>query len=563
MSGEDFHTQLRRIREQFGSSSRSPGDTQRQQVAVTPSVDKQHNSAKSSGHISQHQAVVSQQALISADESKRLSNTGAVRRVKALIKDHRYLDAGELVVSAQISSDALTSEFYRTHFNGQTSLRTLLPALKSNDKAVLTNLERSHNAREMEQDIKNRQRVQQASRDFDKRAVEAAHVPIPAPVPKEDSAALVQLDKVLNQNDLWLGYSPIKGWVLFDRKHPEYKKYGNRPFVLLHDGSIDRLSQEEFSKGPQGPWALCFWRNHLDSTTKQFAESAAVLLPKVLHYVQEAELSAQQRVKSAVDQDEILTTRHLNSAADLEFQKKRVAERRAHFSADLPDRVRTLSDLAKQILVGATRPEPAWSRGIAAAHHLHENGIDHLWHLTDARNLESIRCKSGLLSWAGILALGIADAHPLANDLSRTYDVQLGREQYVRLSFIPNSYYFHRVLKELGWRNLVWLRFSLQALTLGDVFYSLGNAASGSVALQDKLPSIGINWEMVKPFAGSHTDERGPTKYEQRYLKDGEDPVLFERTEKAWNSEILIKYFLPLEFCNGVFDCRNGGRIQF
>lgn len=556
MSGEDFHTQLRRIREQLGSTSRSPGDTQRQQVAITSSVDKQHNSAKSNEHIIQHQVAVLPQASIRTDEPKhRLSNTVAARYVKNLILANRYLDAGEFVASTQVSSFSLTKEF-----NGWPSANTLIADLKSNDKPTLAELEQSHHIKVMGE---SRPRTHQEARGIEEHATEAAHVTIPAPVPKEDSAALVQLDKVLNQNDLWLGYSPIKGWALLDRKHPAEHKYGNRHFVLLHDGSIDRLSQEEFSKGPQGPWALVFWKNHLDSATKQFAGSAAELLQKVLRYVQEAESSAQQRVKSAVDQDEILTTRHLNSAADLEFQKKRAAERRAHFSADLPDHVRTLSDLAKQILVGTTRSEPAWSLGIAAAKHLHENGIDHLWHLTDARNLESIRCKSGLLSWAGILALGIADAHPLANDLSRTYDVQLGREQYVRLSFIPNSYYFHRVLKELGWRNLVWLRFSLQALTLGDVFYSLGNAASGSVALQDNLPSMGMNWEMVKPFAGSHTDERGPTKYDQRYLKDGEDPVLFERTEKAWNSEILIKYFLPLEFCNGVFDCRNGERIQF
>lgn len=553
MSGEDFHTQLRRIWEQLGSSSRSPGDTQRQQVAITSSVDKQHNSAKSNEHIIQHQVAVLPQASIRTDEPKhRLSNTVAARYVKNLILANRYLDAGEFVASTQVSSFSLTKEF-----NGWPSANTLIADLKSNDKPILAELEQSHHIKVMGE---SRPRTQQEARGIEERATEAAHAPIPAPVPKEDSAALVQLDKVLNQNDLWLGYSPIKGWVLFDRKHPEYKKYGNRPFVLLHDGSIDRLSQEEFSKGPQGPWALCFWRNHLDSTTKQFAGSAAVLLPKVLHYVQEAELSAQQRVKSAVDQDEILTTRHLNIAADREFQKKRVAERRAHFSADLPDRVRTLSDLAKQILVGATGPEPAWSLGIAAAEHLHENGIDHLWHLTDARNLESIRCKSGLLSWAGISALGIADAHPLANDRSRAYDVQLDREQYVRLSFIPNSWFFHRVR---GLRQLVWLRFSLKVLTLGDVFYSLGNAASGSVALQDKLPSIGINWELVKPFSGPHTNERGPTKYERQYSNNVEDPLLFERTKKALNSEILIKYFLPLEFCNGVFDCRNGERIQF
>lgn len=391
------------------------------------------------------------------------------------------------------------------------------------------------------------------------------HIPDPRALPKEDSAALADLEGILKQHDFWLGYSSVKGWALLDRKHPQYNDW-NRPFVLLRDGSIDRLSREEFSKEPNGPWALGYWRR-LDSVTKQLAGPASALLPELLRYVREVERTAKPRAKHIVDNNEDLATRigdppfseALYYTSGLEFQEKWAAARREHYATALPGRVRWLSRWAQQIQGGATGLEPTWARGTAAARHLHENGIDHLWHFTDVRNLDLIRREGGLLSWAGLSVLGINNAHLMADDFSRSCDARLGRERYVRLSFIPNSWFFHRVRRQ---SPLVWLRFSAQALALGEIAYSLGNAASGFVALQQDLPSMGINWEMVMPFSGPHTNDKGPTIYRRLFPEQVGDPILFRQISNAWNSEVLIKHFLPLEFCNGAFDSRTGERIQ-
>ncbi len=390
------------------------------------------------------------------------------------------------------------------------------------------------------------------------------HEPVAAP-PEEDSAALVELEKILKQRNFWLGYSPVKGWALLDRKHPEYRAY-NRPFVLLRDGSIDRLSREEFSNEPQGPWSLEFWKC-LDSATKQLAGPASELLPEVRRYVQAAKLSAQLRTKQDIDRNEDLSTRigdppfseALYFGTGLAFQEKWAEARSEHYAAVLPGRVCWLSDWAKRIQGGTARLEPTLNRGMAAVDHLHENGIDYLWHFTDIRNLELIRREGGLISWAGLSSLGITDAHSVADDVSRSCDVRLGRERYVRLSFIPNSWFFHRVRQQ---SPLVWLRFSVQALTLGEVSYSLGNAASGFIALQEDLPSMRMNWERVKSFSGTHTDNKGPTIYRRLFPEHVGDPILFKQISNLWNSEVLIKHFLPLAFCNGVFDSRTGESIQ-
>jgi len=419
---------------------------------------------------------------------------------------------------------------------------------------------------------------------------------------QDDLSELAKLEDLLKRHDdLWLGFSPVKGWVLLDRKHPEYNDW-NRPFILLRDGSIDRLSREEFRNEPKGPWSLHFWKR-LDSATKTLAGSVAVLLPEIRSYIQEAEQAAQLRAKEleqaaqlrvkelerleelrikesewaaqlsaehAIDRNEDLATRiddeplfspEVYSFADLEIQEKSATAKKEHYAAALPARVRWLSCWAKRIQDGTPALEPAWSRGIAAADHLDENGIHHLWHFTDIRNLDRIHHEGGLLSYSGLSAFGVC-AHFVANDYSRSCDLRLGRERYVRLSFINNSWFFQRVYKQIHQSGLVWLRFSLQSLALGEVTYSLGNAASGS-RLQNDLPYAGINWEGVRPFSGLHVDNKGEIIYPELHSYEIGDDVLFRQISKMWNSEILIKHFLPLEFCSGAFDCRTGKIIQF
>lgn len=379
--------------------------------------------------------------------------------------------------------------------------------------------------------------------------------------PEEDPADIAELEGLLKKYDFWLGYSPLKGWALLDRKHREYSDW-SRPFILLGDGSIDRLSRAEFSSEPKGPWRLDYWKK-LEGATRRAAGLASDLLPEIRRYVEEAEQVAKHKAKIVADRNEDYATRigeppldeALYSACGLDFHEKWTAARKAHYADALPRRTEWLRTQAKKINAGTSGPEPAWSRGIAAERHLSENGINHLWHFTDLRNLALICRAGGLYSWAGLDALGISDAYMLADDFSRNCDARLGRERYVRLSFIPNSWFFHRV----RWRQqAVWLRFSMKALTLGEVSYSRGNAASGFVALQDDLRLMAVDWNMVTSFSAPHSSDRGPTYYPRLYQDQVGDPMLFRQISNAWNSEVLIKHYLPLDFCTGVFDCRTG-----
>ena len=238
-----------------------------------------------------------------------------------------------------------------------------------------------------------------------------------------------------------------------------------------------------------------------------------------------------------------------------DFHDKVATIRREYYGNALPRRIQWLQEWANRIVGGAPGRDPAWSRGNAAATYLRENGLEHLWHFTDVRNLEGIRREGGLLSWFGAHVRGLTEIHMVANDLSRSCDERFGREQFVRLIFIPNSYFFHRVKNG---STLIWLRFSFQALMLGEVFYSLGNAASSAASPHQDLCSMAVDWNVVKPFEGPHSSQKGPTHYPVRYQHDGDDAALFKRLEDSWNSEVLIKHFLPIVFCTGAFDARTG-----
>jgi hypothetical protein len=248
----------------------------------------------------------------------------------------------------------------------------------------------------------------------------------------------------------------------------------------------------------------------------------------------------------------------INAELEAEDLATRIHNPLFNYADALPARIRWLNKCSERIKSGENGLEPAWSRGKAVSDYLSDQGIDHLWHFTDIRNLESIHRERGLLSWAGVSARGITNAYMVANDISRSCDKRLGREHFVRLSFIPNSWFFHRVRREI---QLVWMRFSMQALSLGEVFYSFGNAASDHVSLQDDLCSMDLNWQVIRSFAGFHTDKKGPTQYPFRYMNQEEDPMIFKNESDSWNSEVLIKHFLPIDFCTGIFDCNTGKRL--
>ena len=291
-----------------------------------------------------------------------------------------------------------------------------------------------------------------------------------------------------------------------------------------------------------------------------------------INAAREAEILAERRrlleVKliEAAEKNEELSTRINTPEYPLcldyecnEDLERYAAAKREYYAGALPSRIQWLNKWSKKIQDGTAGLEPAWSRGKVAADYLLDKGIFHLWHFTDLRNLEGIQREQGLLSWAGVSARGIAGVFMVADDVSRRCDERLGREYYVRLSFIPNSWFFHRVRSKA---RLVWMRFSLQALRLGEVFYSFGNAASSCASLQDDLRSLDINWRAVKLFGDlEYTDTKGPTRYPSRYRDQVDDPAVFNHERNSWNSEVLIKHFLPIDFCTAIYDSNSGKRL--
>jgi hypothetical protein len=142
----------------------------------------------------------------------------------------------------------------------------------------------------------------------------------------------------------------------------------------------------------------------------------------------------------------------------------------------------------------------------------------------------------------------------LSNALSRELDQQLGREQYVRLSFIPNSYFFHAIKSP----RVVWLRFSLQLLEIEGVRFTKGNGASPSARVHDNLFELSFDWETMRRFRGDYSDQMGPVDYPRNYQSDAPN---FLEEKNTWNSEILVPRSLSTSFCDGVYDALSGVRI--
>lgn len=189
--------------------------------------------------------------------------------------------------------------------------------------------------------------------------------------------------------------------------------------------------------------------------------------------------------------------------------------------------------------------------------HLTENGIHHLWHFTAIDNLQMIANSGYLYGWSknpnpnGVVLL--------SDELSRELDQRFQRAHFVRLSYIPNSWYFHRVRAS---KKLVWLKFSLQLLASEVTKFSKGNAASGSVQLFDDLLGIGIDWAVLNEFQGIYNDAVGPRKYPSSYPIAGEVPRVFGTRRDMWNSEVLVESRLPLSYCEGVYDAQSGAKIN-
>lgn len=234
--------------------------------------------------------------------------------------------------------------------------------------------------------------------------------------------------------------------------------------------------------------------------------------------------------------------------------------RTCHNKKVLMPRIDWLSEWGLRIMQGEVGLEPNWTDGQDAAAFLQEKGISSLWHFTERANLQSIFDWNGILSYEGVEAYIGQRVVFLSNEESYRRDRSLGRLSYVRLSYVPNSYFFQRVLKH-SMADLVWFRFSPLLLSLGEVAYSEGNAASAYSDLRPSPLGLYIDWRELVRFGGIEGDERPPLIYPNTFNRFPEDREVEKQLSRSLNSEVLIKHFLPLEFCTGIWDARRGAPI--
>lgn len=249
-------------------------------------------------------------------------------------------------------------------------------------------------------------------------------------------------------------------------------------------------------------------------------------------------------------------------ASALEYIEKSEAARLQHYRKSLPTRIEWLKSWALKISQGEIGLDPMWSNGQAAATYLKAQNIAHLWHFTDIRNLPHIFYSGGLLSYLALEALVSENVQVWlsSNDESIRRDRSLGRQDSVRLSFVPNSFFFQRANRNAC---LVWLRFSPAALSLGDISYCRGNAASEFASMYSRPEALGLDWNLLKSFSGCQMENGPPLSYPAHYASEWDAPEDTRLKSITLNSEILVEHFLPLDFCTGIFDIQNRAWIPF
>ena len=125
---------------------------------------------------------------------------------------------------------------------------------------------------------------------------------------------------------------------------------------------------------------------------------------------------------------------------------------------------------------------------------LKRNGIEKLYHFTDAANLPSIE-KHGLMSASNLVESGIASTMN-SNDLSRSVDESTNLENFVRLSFCPNNPMMYVAYNEGRVSQPVRLEIKLEAVSRPGVRFTDCNAIRAD-ARHSTNPSI-VRFDVVR-----------------------------------------------------------------
>lgn len=158
--------------------------------------------------------------------------------------------------------------------------------------------------------------------------------------------------------------------------------------------------------------------------------------------------------------------------------------------------------------------------------YLKTNRINHLYHFTDRRNLQSIKDRGGLFSWKYCVDNNIEIPFPGGGEESRSLDLRHGLSDYVRLSFCtehPMAY----VLRSIKNYDIIILRVKIDVVGLEGTLFSDINAT-------DNNHHHGGTIEDLKRINLDAT--------QQEYV--GRSSEFF----KQHQAEVMVKTFIPLEY---------------
>lgn len=153
------------------------------------------------------------------------------------------------------------------------------------------------------------------------------------------------------------------------------------------------------------------------------------------------------------------------------------------------------------------------------------NGVNYLYHFTDARNIPSIKKHGGLYSWYYCQNHNIRISNQGGNDTSMELDRLYGLEDYVRLSFCEDHPMAYR-LKKAGCDVKVLIVKIDAALLKGTLYCDMNAADSGHTA--------GPRLEDLKRINFAATKKSFITRFSKDF--------------KAHQAEVLVKTFVPLEY---------------
>ena len=286
------------------------------------------------------------------------------------------------------------------------------------------------------------------------------------------------------------------------------------------DECMDIIFQKVFEFYPSSKPVLAYF-----SLVKQCSEDEMDVFRERIRQKQEAEEKERQR-KLAEELE-----RQRKAAEELERKRKAAEERRLRKEA--LEKAKKLEAAQRKIcltnLVGTLNRirisgRKADSKKILQI--LKEQGIEYLYHFTDASNLESIKAQKGLYSREYCEKNNIVISRPGGDGLSIMLDARYNLRDYVRLSFNKTNPMINRLRRNKSY-NLVWLKIKLDVALAKETLFSDMNATKLGHHLGGRFEDFQkVDFEAVKTEFLCY----GTPQYNKH------------------QAEVLVKTFIPIEY---------------